>query len=76
MTDHLDIQGTAVADTPMLVTLAVFAEKAGWKYQLPIDAIASMDWDGKHIVCLRPKLMPGADTSRLDEKSNTGYVQP
>lgn len=67
MNERLKLQGTAAADTPHLMALAVMAEKLDFEYQLPLDVIARVDYDGQHIVCLRPQLMEGADTSGLNE---------
>lgn len=69
----INIQGTAVADTPQLIALAVAAETNHLEYQLPLDVVASIDSNGSHIVCVRPHLIPKADTSRITPEG-TGFA--
>lgn len=74
MPERLDLQGTALVDSAMLRILAMAAERDSAEYQIPKSVLERLDPEGQHIVCCRPKLIPGADTSRLNEESNTGYV--
>lgn len=76
----LNIAGNAVADTPTLILLAANAVTADFEYQLPRDIIHRLDPDGKHILCIRPHLMPDAESdlrpdgtgrSRLDTTLGT-----
>jgi hypothetical protein len=62
----ISLQGTAAVDTQTLVILAVKADKAGYEHPLPLDVIAALDYDGTHIVCVRPALIPSA-SGRLNE---------
>jgi hypothetical protein len=71
--DKISLQGTAAVDTPTLIVLVVKAEKAGYEHQLPIDVIAALEYEGTHIVCLRPDLLEGADHSG-EKEDGTGVT--
>ncbi|HET7110246.1 MAG TPA: hypothetical protein VFI41_05205 [Gemmatimonadales bacterium] len=65
---QLKIAGNAVVDTSQLVTLAAHAVDRKFEYQIPVDLIGQLDWNGKHILCIRPHLMEEADLSEVDDE--------
>jgi hypothetical protein len=70
--ERMKIAGNAVADTDMLRFLAGDAILHEFEHQLPPDLLERLDPDGKHLLCIRPELMPDADLSGINAEG-TGF---